>query len=100
MRAPRVIGAPLGGLLIANYGVRSGVRFAAIITLLLATAVLITQRRGYREQATSVQGFEKVQVRTILARMPAEMKRLLVAECLVRFGEAIASAFLVLYVTY
>jgi len=99
VRVPRVIGAPLGGLLIASYGVRSGVRVAAVITLLLATVVLITQRRGYREQAASSQGFEKVSVSTIFARMPAEMKRLLVAECLVRFGEAIAAAFIVLYVT-
>src|ERR1044071_7874577 len=41
VRVPRVIGAPLGGLLIARYGVRSGVRIAAAITLLLAVAVLI-----------------------------------------------------------
>ena len=71
VRVPRVIGAPLGGLLIAVYGVRSGVRIAAVITLLLAIAVLITQRRAYREQATSVQSFEKILIRTILARMPA-----------------------------
>ena len=31
--------------------------------------------------------------------MPSQLKRLLVAECLVRFGEAIAAAFIVLYVT-
>jgi len=55
VRVPRVIGAPLGGLLIAHYGVRSGLRIAAAITLLLAIAVLITQRRGYREQTASTQ---------------------------------------------
>lgn len=99
VRVPRVIGAPLGGLLIAVYGVQSGVRIAVVITLLLATTVLITQRRAYREQGASVQGFERVLIRTILAQMPAEMRRLLAAECLVRFGEAIATAFIVLYVT-
>jgi MFS family permease len=31
--------------------------------------------------------------------MPSQLKRLLVAECIVRFGEAIAAAFIVLYVT-
>jgi MFS family permease len=30
--------------------------------------------------------------------MPAALKRLLLAECLVRFGEAVAAAFIVLYV--
>ena len=50
VRLPRVIGAPLGGLLIASFGVVTGVRIAAGITLLLALIVLVTQQRGYREQ--------------------------------------------------
>lgn len=99
VRLPRVIGAPLGGLLIASLGVVSGVRVAAAVTLLLALAVLYAQRRGYREQATPAQSFEELPVRVIFARLPAELKQLLVAECLVRFGEGIAAAFIVLYVT-
>ncbi len=99
VRLPRVIGAPLGGLLIASFGAVTGVRIAAGITLLLAIIVLITQRRGYREQAVVEKGFEHAPAPTILARMPSQLKRLLVAECLVRFGEAIAAAFIVLYVT-
>ncbi len=98
VRLPRVIGAPLGGLLIASFGILSGVRVAAGITLVLALVVLVTQQRGYREQTASAQSFEKVPVRQIFARMPAALKRLLVAECLVRFGEGIAAAFIVLYV--
>src|SRR5262245_7923290 len=99
VRLPRVIGAPLGGLLIASFGVLTGVRIAAGITLLLALIVLFTQRRGYREQSVTERKFESAKASTILARMPAALKRLLVAECLVRFGEAIAAAFIVLYVT-
>src|SRR5215510_2846758 len=99
VRLPRVIGAPLGGLLIASFGVVTGVRVAAGITLLLAIIVLITQRRGYREKAVVENYFENAQVREILARMPSQLKRLLLAECIVRFGEAIAAAFIVLYVT-
>src|SRR5262249_11538611 len=93
------IGAPLGGLLIASFGVVAGVRAAAGITLLLALIVLITQRRGYRDQTVAAKSFKSSPARTILARMPATLKRLLIAECLVRFGEAIAAAFIVLYVT-
>jgi len=99
VRLPRVIGAPLGGLLIASFGVVSGVRIAAGITLLLALIVLFTQQRGYREQAVAERRFETAPAATILARMPGALKRLLVVECLVRFGEAIAAAFIVLYVT-
>jgi MFS family permease len=99
VRVPRVIGAPLGGLLIASFGVVTGVRIAAGITLSLAVAVIFTQRRGFREQAGAAKGFENALAREILARMPSALRRLLVAECLVRFGEAIAAAFIVLYVT-
>ncbi|HEY6400284.1 MAG TPA: MFS transporter [Blastocatellia bacterium] len=99
VRLPRVIGAPLGGLLIASFGVVTGVRAAAGITLLLALIVLVTQRRGYREQAVAENDFDRASATSILARMPSQLKRLLVAECFVRFGEAIAAAFIVLYVT-
>jgi MFS family permease len=99
VRLPRVISAPLGGLLIASFGAVTGVRIAAGVTLLLAIIVLITQRRGYRERAVVENSFERTPAPTILARMPSQLKRLLVAECLVRFGEAIAAAFIVLYVT-
>jgi MFS family permease len=99
VRLPRVIGAPLGGLLIVSFGVVAGVRIAAGITLVIALIVLITQRRAYREQMVAEREFENAPAPTILARMPASLKRLLMAECLVRFGEAIAAAFIILYVT-
>src|SRR5262245_55710496 len=99
VRLPRVISAPLGGLLIASFGGVTGVRIAAGVTLLLAIIVLITQRRGYHERAVAKNGFEHAPALTILARMPSQLKRLLAAECLVRFGEAIAASFIVLYVT-
>ena len=99
VRLPRVIGAPLGGLLIAALGVTTGVRVAAGITLVVALFVLAAQRRGYREPAVATSHYEAAPVREIFARMPAALKRLLLAECLVRFGEAIAAAFIVLYVT-
>ncbi len=99
VRVPRVIGAPLGGLLIAAQGVTTGVRIAAGLTLLVAIVVLIVQQRGYRESVRATNNDDGTPLRAIFARMPAALKRLLLAECLVRFGEAIAAAFIVLYVT-
>jgi MFS family permease len=98
VRVPRVIGAPIGGLLIAAFGQLTGVRIAVSATLLLAITVLAAQRRGYREDAPSARDFERVQIKQIVARMPSALRRLLLAELLVRFGEAIAAAFIVLYV--
>lgn len=98
VRVPRVVGAPLGGLLLAALGITTGVRVAAGITLLLAALVLFAQQRGYHEPA-AVAAFEPTPMRQILARLPRTLKQLLLAECLVRFGEAIAAVFIVLYVT-
>jgi MFS family permease len=49
VRVPRVIGAPIGGLLIASLGIIAGVRAALLATLLLALVVLAVQRYGYRD---------------------------------------------------
>lgn len=51
VRVPRVIGAPIGGLLIASLGIIAGIRAALLVTLLLALGVLAVQRYGYRELA-------------------------------------------------
>jgi MFS family permease len=99
VRVPRVIGAPLGGLLIASFGVIPGIRLSACVTVLLAAVVLVTQAAVYREPVARAGSYESVPVRQIYGQMPSELKRLLVAECIVRFGEGIAAAFIVLHVT-
>lgn len=99
VRVPRVIGAPIGGLLIASLGIIAGIRAALLVTLLLALGVLAVQRYGYREDHDAGQPDDSVGMRAIFAGMPASLKRLLVADCLVRIGEGIATSFIVLFVT-
>jgi len=97
-RAPRVLGAPLGGLLIATYGVITGVRSALVLTMFLAVAVLLFQKFSYRadgvqERLDNSDGFLRV-----FKSMSRTLKRLLVVECIIRTAEAIAASFIVLYV--
>ncbi|HEX9614784.1 MAG TPA: MFS transporter [Bacteroidota bacterium] len=96
-RLPRVIGAPLGGLLIASIGILSGVRAALAVTILLAVVVLISQQRLYLEPPSARAG-GSTGVRTLFAGMPSALKHLLAVECIVRTGEALAASFIVLYV--
>src|SRR5438876_1382198 len=49
VRAPRIISAPLGGLLIASLGIIDGVHAALLATLVLAAGVLALQQYGYRD---------------------------------------------------
>lgn len=99
VRVPRVIGAPIGGLLIASLGIIAGIRAALLVTLLLALGVLAVQRYGYREDHDAARPDDSAGMRAIFAGMPPTLKQLLVADCLVRIGEGIATSFIVLFVT-
>jgi MFS family permease len=98
VRVPRVVAAPLGGLLIASLGIVAGVRRALLLTLLLALVVLVLQRYGYREDRQVARPAGSAGIRAIASGMPRALKRLLAADCLVRIGEGIATSFIVLFV--
>ena len=99
VRVPRVIGAPIGGLLIASLGAVAGVRVALVVTLMLGAFVLAVQRYGFQEKAPADDTRDSSRLATVFAAMPASLKRLLTADCIVRIGEGIATSFIVLYVT-
>jgi MFS family permease len=98
VRVPRVVSAPLGGLLIASLGIITGVRRALLLTVLLALLVLVLQRYGFSEDPRAAQPSGTAGIRAIAADMPRALKRLLAADCLVRFGDGIAASFIVLFV--
>jgi MFS family permease len=99
VRVPRVIGAPIGGLLIASLGIVGGIRVALMATVVLAFMVLAVQRYGFREDPGVSRRGDSARISTIFATMPLPLKRLLAAECIVRIGEGIAASFIVLFVT-
>jgi MFS family permease len=98
VRVPRVIGAPIGGLLIASLGIVGGVHAALVATLVLAVGVLTVQHYGFREDSVRSQGNRTGGLRTVFADMPASLRRLLAADCVVRIGEGVATSFIVLFV--
>lgn len=98
IRVPRVVAAPLGGMLIGSLGVVAGVRTALLVTMALAFAVLVMQHYGFREDAGAATSSGTLGIRQIAAGMPRSLRRLLAADCLVRIGEGIATSFIVLFV--
>ena len=100
VRVPRVIGAPLGGLAIASFGMSGGIRLCFAATIVLAFGVLAVQYRGFRDAGWTSPASERSGPRAVFSAMPATLRRLLIADCLVRIGEAIAASFIVLYVLH
>ena len=98
-RLPRVVGAPLGGLLIMVFGIGVGVRAALVATILLGMGTLVMQRFGFVENPPFEYHDDQGALGSSLRRLPLVLKRLLFVECVVRTGEAVAASFIILYVT-
>jgi predicted MFS family arabinose efflux permease len=98
VRVPRVVGAPLGGLLIAGAGIVSGVKIALAITIGLALLVFASQRRWYRDDRPAAWRPGEGGLRRAAADLPRPLAQLLIADTLVRIGEGIAASFIILFV--
>jgi predicted MFS family arabinose efflux permease len=98
VRVPRVIGAPLGGIAIASLGTVAGIRICFAVTIVLALAVLAAQHWGMADGAGDRRAPNPATVRGSTRSIPRALRRLLVADCLVRIGEGIAASFIVLFV--
>jgi DHA1 family inner membrane transport protein len=99
VRVPRIVGAPIGGTLLVAFGMRTGMRVALVISILLAACVLLAQYRGFHPDGPKPGLGDRSSFADVWARMAPGLKRLLLADCLVRIGEGIATSFIVLYVT-
>jgi MFS family permease len=97
-RLPIVLAPPLGGLLIGSVGLVAGVRAGLAITLVLGLFSLLAQHRFYVETPMEAQP-GVVGLRHTLRALPVALKRLLLAESIVRMGQGLAEIFVVLYVT-
>lgn len=95
-RIPIIAAPPIGGWLIAQSGLASGVKIGLIITIVLAFIGLWIVHRGYKEPARTTRDGEGFF--SIWRKMDANLKRLLLSDCLARWAEGIPKVFVVLYV--
>ncbi|HEU4365732.1 MAG TPA: MFS transporter [Candidatus Krumholzibacteria bacterium] len=98
-RIPMALGPLMGGVFIAVWGERDGVRLAFAAALVLAAAALVLQRRLIADDTPSgtPRGEMERDPRRLFARMSPAMKRLLVSDILIRFCEQIPYAFVVVW---
>jgi MFS family permease len=96
-RIPIVIAPPLGGYLLSHFGLISGMHIGFAFSMGFALSAIIFQRRFYRHAPLIVER-QKASMTSIWSKMPASLRRLLFADCLVRFGSNVVVVYVILFV--
>lgn len=96
-RIPVIIGPLLGGWMILTVGLPGAMRTSFLISIVLAGGTIAVIRQFYAE-AGRADG-ERVSALGIWRSCDPHLKRLLLADCFVRWAEGMPSVYLVLFVT-
>jgi MFS family permease len=93
-RVPIVVAPTIGGLLIAAWGIRTGVRAGLGCSIVLAWLTLAVVSRV---RLALPAGGEGVTIRGVWDRLPTPLRRLLVSDIFIRTCEGLVDVFLVIY---
>ena len=93
-RVPIAAAPTLGGLAIAAYGVRSGVRLGLAVSIALAAATLVVVARV---RIPPVADEAPTDIRGVWRSLPTPLRRLLLSDVFIRTCEGMVDVFLVLY---
>src|SRR5512143_309719 len=100
-RVPIVLAPPLGGLLLERFGMRGGIRIGFAVAAVLSIAMLARLRRGLRDvgrrTSAPVTASPRPSPGRRRSRLPASLRQLLIADCLVRLCEGLPDVFLVVW---
>jgi MFS family permease len=95
-RVPVVVLPPIAGLSIATFGVVGGVRLGLAVSIGMAIVTAAVVWRTYDDSRAPARGASSL--RRLWQQMGAPLRRLLLADCLARWGDALPRVFVVLYV--
>jgi MFS family permease len=96
-RVPIVIAPPLGGYLLSQFGFKSGMKIGFGFSILFALSAIFLQNRYY-QPAPSIDENQTKSIKAIWRLMPASLRRLLLVDCLARFGSNLGAVYVVLFV--
>ncbi|MBI5156665.1 MAG: MFS transporter [Acidimicrobiia bacterium] len=96
-RVPMALGPVLGGVFIAVWGERDGVRIAFVAALALAAIALVFQQRMIPVDPPREGSPAAFHPRALMRRMSPALRGLLVSDILIRFCEQIPYAFVVVW---
>jgi MFS family permease len=93
-RVPIAVAPTLGGLAIAAYGVRSGVRLGLVVSMALAAMTLVVAARVRIPVAADE---APISIGGVWRSLPTPLRRLLLSDVFIRTCEGMVDVFLVLY---
>ncbi|KIX11723.1 MFS transporter [Dethiosulfatarculus sandiegensis] len=96
-RIPMALGPILGGLCISLWGEVTGVRLAFGFALCMALVALLLQQRFLPEKKENQSNNPDLKIGRGFSLLPPELRRLLLADILIRFCEQIPYAFVVIW---
>ncbi|HIC87794.1 MAG TPA: MFS transporter [Anaerolineae bacterium] len=96
-RIPIVIAPPVGGYLLARLGLVPGMRVGFAVSLVFALAAIYLQSHFYHTTPPNREA-QSANMKSIWQVMPTPLRRLLLTDCLVRFGSNMAAVYVVLLV--
>jgi MFS family permease len=94
-RLPIILAPPLGGWLIVRYGMGGGMRIGFAVSVLTSVLMLLGLRRSFA--LVPAPGAAEPAARRTRVRLHPALKRLLVADCLIRLCEGLPEVFLVVW---
>jgi phospholipase C/MFS family permease len=97
-RIPIVVAPVAGGAIITTYGILHGTRTAIALGIAIAVIALAVQVTRYRDSGTGVMPFREIIAD--VAQLHPRLKRLLLSDIIVRFGQGIAEIYIVVYVVH
>ena len=95
-RVPIVIAPALGGIAIATFGVRQGIRAGLAITIALA---MLTLAVASSVRVPPLPSPDVTKIRGVWRSLPPTFRRLLLSDVFIRTCEGLVDVFIVLYVT-
>lgn len=93
-RVPIVIAPTIGGLAVAAYGIRSGVRLGLAVSVVMAAVTIVV---ASRIRIPIVKDESPITVRHVWRTFPRALRWLLASDVFIRTCESLVDVFLVLY---
>jgi MFS family permease len=97
-RLPIVLAPPLGGYLIGRYGMAGGMRLGFALSILLSAGMLLGLGWSFRAHLRRPPAAPATALPGGRVRLHPVLRRLLVADCLIRLCEGLPEVFLVVWV--